>query len=424
MESPTLTVKPTNLYTGPLAIIGLLFFTFGFITWTNSTLIPFLKIACELKTDVEAFFVTSAFYMSYFFLAIPSSTILRKVGFKNGMVLGLIVVAAGSLLFLPAANSRTYGLFLAGLFVQGMGLALLQTAVNPYVSLLGPIESAARRISIMGIANKAAGILSPIIMGALVLKGASALETQLLTATGTARETLLNEMSTRVNTPYVVLAVVLCVVALFLKFSHLPDVAEEEEVITESGPRKTSVFAYPNLVLGVLAIVFYVGAEVIAGDGITQYGKNIGISLDKSKYFSSLTLGAMLIGYIIGIFTIPKYLKQEVALRYSAILGLFFTFGAIFTTGYTSVYCIALMGLANALMWPSIFPLAIKGLGRFTKIGSALLIMGIGPGGGLITLAYAALGGEANPQRGFWVMVVCYAYVLFYAVVGYRKRAW
>jgi len=423
MQTSAVSSKSTTSNAGPLAMIGLLFFTFGFITWTNSTLIPFLKIACELKTDVEAFFVTTAFYLSYFFLAIPSSTILRKVGFKNGMVLGLVVVAVGSLVFIPAANSRTYGLFLTGLFVQGMGLALLQTAVNPYVSLLGPIESAAKRISLMGIANKAAGIISPLIMGALVLKGATQLETRLQTATGAEREGLLTEMATRVNTPYLILTAVLLGVALLLRFSHLPEVAEQEDT-TETATQHTSVFSHPNLVLGVFAIIFYVGAEVIAGDGITQYGKNIGISLDESKYFSSLTLGAMLVGYVIGILTIPKYLKQEMALLYSALLGIVFTIGAIATTGYTSVYCIALMGLANALMWPSIFPLAIKGLGRFTKIGSALLVMGIGPGGGLITLAYAALGGEANPQRGFWVMAICYAYVLFYALVGHKKRSW
>jgi MFS transporter, FHS family, L-fucose permease len=167
-----------------------------------------------------------------------------------------------------------------------------------------------------------------------------------------------------------------------------------------------------------------VAAEVIAGDGIGQYGKNIGINLDTAKNFTAYTLGAMLVGYIIGIIAIPKYLKQETALRYSAILGIVMTLGAIFTTGYTSIMFIALMGLANALMWPAIFPLAINGLGRFTKIGSALLIMGIGPGGGIIPLLYTELGGPVNPQRGFWVMALCYAYILYYAVSGYKKQNW
>ena len=407
----------------PLVMIGVLFFTFGYITWTNGTLIPFLKIACELKTDTQAFLVTTAFYMSYFFLSIPSSFILSKVGFKNGMVIGLLIVAIGSLVFIPAANSRKFELFLGGLFLQGTGLALLQTAVNPYVSILGPIESAAKRISIMGMANKLAGILAPIILGAIVLKGIGGLEDKLkLTQSATEKEALLNELVQRINTPYIALAVVLGLVAVLFWFSKLPEVKEEEETIGTQ--KKDSVFAFPHLVLGVLAIIFYVGAEVIAGDGIGQYGKNIGISLDEAKNFTSYTLGAMLVGYLIGIVAIPKYIKQENALKYSAILGIILTVAAIFTSGYVSVFCIAFMGLSNALMWPSIFPLAIKGLGKFTKIGSALLIMGIGPGGGIIPLAYTAIGGEANPQRGFWMMAICYLFILYYAVAGHKKKSW
>jgi len=410
-------------YLMPLVMIGVLFFTFGYITWTNGTLIPFLKIACELKTDTQAFLVTTAFYMSYFFLSIPSSYILSKVGFKNGMVIGLVIVAIGSLVFIPAANSRKFELFLAGLFLQGTGLALLQTAVNPYVSILGPIESAAKRISIMGMANKLAGILAPIILGAIVLKGIGGLEDKLKATQNVAeKEALLNDLVQRINTPYIALAVVLALVAVLFWFSKLPEVKEEEEI--EGAQKRDSVFAFPNLVFGVLAIVFYVGAEVIAGDGIGQYGKNIGISLDEAKNFTSYTLGAMLVGYLIGIVAIPKYIKQENALKYSAILGIILTVAAIFTSGYVSVFCIAFMGLSNALMWPSIFPLAIKGLGKFTKIGSALLIMGIGPGGGIIPLAYTAIGGESNPQRGFWIMAICYIFILYYAMAGHKKKSW
>lgn len=415
----------TKDYTKPLIIIGVLFFTFGYITWTNGTLIPFLKIVCELKTDTQAFLVASAFYLSYFLLALPSSAILQRVGFQNGMILGLLVVAVGSLIFIPAADSRNFSLFLVGLFTQGMGLALLQTAVNPYISILGPIESAAKRISFMGIANKAAGILAPLILGAIVLKGAGDLERQLSEASGVAREAILDQMASRVHLPYMALAVFLVLIALLIRFVHLPTVHEEDLVADEDlSTQKQSIWQFPQLILGVLAITFYVAAEVIAGDGIGQYGKNIGISLDEAKNFTAYTLGAMLVGYVIGILTIPKYLKQETALRYSAILGLLMTLGAIFTTGYTSIMFIALMGLANALMWPAIFPLSINGLGKFTKIGSALLIMGIGPGGGIIPLLYATLGGPENPQRGFWVMALCYLYILYYAIIGYKKRSW
>lgn len=415
--------KNNNLV--PMMIMALLFFVFGYITWTNGPLIPYLKIVCNLETDVQAFLVTSAFYLSYLFFSLPSATLLNKIGFKNGIIVGLLIVAGGSLVFLPAASSRDFNVFLLGLFLQGSGLALLQTAVNPYLSILGPIESAAKRISIVGIANKFAGIVAPLVVGGILLKGASGLETKLAAATDEIqRNTILAEMGDRIQTPYVWLAIVLVLVAILVFFTNLPEIeAEKEEVVPGQG-EKTSVFQYPNLVLGTLAMICYVGAEVIAGDGIGQYGKNIGISLDDAKHFTSYTMAAMLVGYIIGVIAIPKYLKQEDALKYSAVLGIALTLAAIFTSGYVSITFIALMGLANALMFPAIFPMSIKGLGNFTKIGSAFLVMGIGPGGGLLPLLYAVIGGEHDPQRGFWVMIFCYIYILYFAMAGYKKKSW
>src|SRR3954465_15902862 len=203
-----------------ISIIGALFFIFGFVTWLNGTLIPFLKLACDLKSDAQALLVTFAFYMAYLFLAIPSSIILGKTGFKNGMSLGLAVMAVGALLFIPAASSRNFALFLAGLFVQGMGLSLLQTASNPYISVIGPLESAASRISIMGICNKVAGAVSPLILGAIVWKGASEVEAKLAITTDEAtRATLLQELSQRVIMPYAVMAAVLFLLAIMLRFS-------------------------------------------------------------------------------------------------------------------------------------------------------------------------------------------------------------
>jgi FHS family L-fucose permease-like MFS transporter len=419
--------KKTNVYA--IFIIGVLYFVFGFVTWLNGTLIPFLKLACQLKTDIEAFFVTFAFYMAYFFLAIPSSYILKKTGFKNGMALGLVVMAVGSLIFIPAANTRNFLLFLIGLFVQGAGLALLQTAVNPYISIIGPIESAAKRISIMGICNKVAGILSPIILGALVLKNATSIETQIGTATDAAQKNvLLNELAGRVITPYIIITVVLLLVAFFLSKSKLPDIEEAEEHAEETGTMaKTSVFQFPHLLLGVLCLFVYVGAEVMAGDAIGTYGKSMGMKLDQTKYFTTFTLIAMLVGYVVGIFTIPKIISQQKALSISAVLGLIFTIGVYVSTGYGSITFIALLGLANALMWPAIFPLAIDGLGKFTKIGSALLIMGIA-GGALLPLLYGTLKDKAgvSNQLSFVVcMLPCYAYILYYSVKGYMvgKRA-
>jgi glucose/galactose transporter len=412
-------------YLYQISIIGLLFFIFGFVTWLNGTLIPFLKLACELDT-LQALFVTFAFYISYFFLAIPSSQILKKTGFKNGMALGLAVMAIGCLIFIPAANMRAFPLFLVGLFVQGMGLALLQTASNPYISIIGPIESAAQRISIMGICNKIAGILSPIILSSIVLKNASEIEAQVNAATDAATKSgLLDQLAGRVVMPYVVMAVVLFALAWMIKKSSLPEIdtsAESSDADSALSKSRSSVWQFPHLVLGALAIFFYVGAEVMAGDVIGIYGRSLNFSPDDTKYFTSFTLIGMLIGYVLSILLIPKYISQQSFLKYSAILGIVLTTATYFTTGSTAVSCIALLGLANAVMWPAIFPLAINGLGRFTQIGSAILIMGIA-GGAIIPQLYGFLEKSAGYQSAFlYAMLPCYAYILYYAISGYKPK--
>ena len=417
------TSVPIKKGLNPVIIIGALFFVFGFVTWLNGTLIPFLQLACELTTS-QALLVTFAFYMAYFFLAIPSSYILKVTGFKNGMSLGLFVMAIGALIFVPAAYIRTFPLFLIGLFVQGMGLSLLQTASNPYITIVGPIESAAKRISIMGICNKLAGALSPLILSALVLNGAQAIEDQVKTISNAVlKEELLNALAQRVILPYIIIAFILIVLALLIKYSSLPEIDTDKDYVNEDGiivKPKASVFRYKNLNLGVICLFLYIGVEVMAGDVIGSYGKSIGISLDQTKIFTSYTLVSMVLGYIIGIICIPKYIKQETALMLSAIIGILFTVAAYLSVGYLSVIFIALLGLANSLMWPAIFPLAIKGLGKYTKIGSALLIMGIS-GGAFIPQIYAAIEHVKGPQTAFLIsMLPCYMYILFYAVKGHK----
>lgn len=419
--------KNGSNYLYQISIIGLLFFIFGFVTWLNGTLIPFLKLACELDT-LQALFVTFAFYISYFFLAIPSSQILKRTGFKNGMALGLLVMAVGCLIFIPAANMRAFPLFLTGLFVQGMGLSLLQTASNPYISIIGPIESAAQRISIMGICNKVAGILSPLILSSIVLKNASAIETQINEATDAAvKSGLLQELAGRVVMPYVVMAVVLALLALMIRRSSLPEIDTSAESESDSGASavasgRTSVWQYPHLVMGALAIFLYVGAEVMAGDVIGIYGKSLGFNLDQTKYFTTFTLASMLLGYFLSIALIPKFVSQQNFLKYSAMLGIVLTLLTLVTTGSSAVMCIALLGLANAVMWPAIFPLAINGLGRFTQIGSAILVMGIA-GGAVIPQVYGLLEVSFGHQGAFvMAMLPCYLYILYYAAMGYKPR--
>lgn len=411
-------------YRYQITIIGILFFVFGFVTWLNGTLIPFLKLACQLNT-FQAFFVTFAFYMSYFFLALPSAKILERTGFKNGMALGLAVMAVGCLVFIPAAQARAFPLFLTGLFVQGMGLSLLQTASNPYISILGPLESAAQRISIMGICNKTAGILSPLILSSILLKNAGELEKQVAAATDEAQKNLLlNELAGRVVLPYIVLALVLVALAWMIRRSALPEIdtagTDADSTDTKFSAGKTSMFQFPHVLLGALAIFFYVGAEVLAGDGIGIYARSLGFELDQTKYFTSFTLVGMLVGYVLSIVLIPKYISQQDFMKYSAVLGIALVGLTYFTSGSTAVTCIAALGLANAVMWPAIFPLAINGLGRFTQTGSALLIMGIA-GGAVLPQLYGLLEGPLGYRAAFLVLMLpAYLYILYFAVRGHR----
>lgn len=417
--------KQNKYGAAPMIIIGILFFIFGFVTWLNGPLILFVKLAFNLDTDSKAFLVTTAFFLAYFFLAIPSSWILEKTGMKKGMALGLILMSIGAFIFGTFAAKRNYEICLTGLFVIGSGLSLLQTACNPYISILGPIESAASRISVMGICNKTAGILSPIVISALVMHDIGKLEEKVKAATDeTVRESLLNDFASQIYLPYMVMAGILLVLAFWIIKSALPEINASEvnqaPAESELSKNKTSVFQFPYTLLGAICIFVYVGVEVMAGDAIGIYGKGFSISSDEAKFFTSFTLGAMLLGYVLGLITIPKFISQQTALRISAILGVLFTIAAFLTKGYASVFCVAALGLANALMWPAIFPLAISGLGRFTEKGSALLIMGI-VGGAIIPKAFASLKEQYNFQLVFMaLMIPCYLYILFYSIKGYK----
>jgi len=427
-----------------LAVIAVFFFIFGFLTWLNGILIPFLRTACEL-TNFQAYFVTTAFYISYFVMSLPSSALLKKTGFRKGMSIGLWIMAFGALIFIPAALSRNYGIFLLGLFVQGTGMALLQTAVNPYVTIIGPRESAAKRISMMGIANKFAGAIAPIIIGAHIMKNSNILDQQLATITDAVmRGDLLDQLATRVINPYIIMAVVLVALGFLLSLAHLPEVdtEAEEPSVGETNVNKSSIWHFPHMIIGAIALFFYVGVEVIAGDTIIRYGQSLNIDMSSAKYFTSLTMLGMIIGYVMGILLIPKALSQVNALRISALLGILFTIGAVFTPVSThitmpfrdlvtfdavtltipvTVLFVAMMGLANALVWPAMWPLALNGVGKFTKTASALLIMSV-VGGALIPLVYGKLADIFTTQSAYWVCLPCYLILLYYSLHGYRLK--
>jgi glucose/galactose transporter len=412
-----------------LAVVGVLFFIIGFFTWINGPLITFVRLAFDLD-EVNAFLVLMVFYLSYFFLALPAAALLKRTGMKRGLAISLFVMAVGAAMFGEFSTQRWYPGALSGLFVIGGGLALLQTAVNPYVSILGPIESAAQRIALMGICNKVAGILAPIVIGTLVLHGVGDLATQVEAADAAGKAALLDAFAAKIHLPYLVMAGVLVVVAIGILFSPLPEVKPAEvnaARIEDGGDDGRGLSRFPHLWLGVLCLFVYVGVEVLAGDAIGAYGNGFGLSLDQTKFFTSFTLTAMLLGYLAGLVAIPRFVSQERYLAISASLGVLFALGALLTHGYVSVGFVAALGFANAMMWPAIFPLAIKGLGRHTETGSALLIMGIA-GGAILPQAFAVLKQHYDFQAVFAALAIPgYLYILYYALAGHRvgvaKRA-
>lgn len=417
----TLVQKPVQAKWMTVGTIGLFFFIFGFVTWLNGILIPYLKISCELN-HFESYLVAFSFYVAYVIMAIPASWILKRTGLKSGMMYGLFVMAAGALFFVPAAMTRTYGMFLTGLFVMGTGLAILQTAANPYITLLGPIESAAQRISIMGICSKSAGIVATFIFGVMALSDGDALLASLKNMDEVQKAVTLNELAARVIVPYAGMAVVLILIGLFVRFSGLPEIdpndqnTEDDDSVHAS---RTSIFQYPYLLLGVIAIFCDVGLEIVAGDTIISYGISQGIPVAIAKHFTSMTMVAMIIGYTAGVIAIPRYLSQSTALRICAIAGIILTILALSVPRAASVVFIAMLGMANSLIWPSVWPLAIEGLGKFTRIGSSLLIMG-NLGGALVPLLYGRLADVINPQMAYIVVIPCYFFILYYAVSGHK----
>lgn len=407
-------------YIKQVITIGFFFFIFGFVTWVNGTLIPYLRIACELE-EWQAYLVTFAFYISYTFMALPSSRILQLTGIIKGMQVGLLIMAAGCLLFVPAAMMRYYPLFLLGLFVVGAGTTLLQTAVNPYITKLGDPARAAQRMSIMGICNKFAGILAPMILGAIILKNSDGLLAELESLAPAAKTVRLDELAKDVIMPYIVLTIVLCIIAFSIKYAHLPEITPSEEGPAIS-PASAGQSHNTAFILGFMAIFVSVAAEVIAGDTIGNYGIYHGVRLDVAKSLTSWTLASMLTGYVLGALFIPKLISQEKAFLYSSLLGTLLTLLAVFVPGQTSIVFIALLGFANAMLWPAIWPLALRGLtGALLNRGSAILIMGIA-GGALLPLVYSWLSHISNNQLAYLLLVPCYLFNVYYQISRTKKQ--
>lgn len=401
-----------------LALMAGLFALFGCVTWLNGVLIPFLKLVCRLDT-FEALLVTFAFYIAYFVMALPSARVLEITGYRRGMAVGLAVMAAGAVAFVPAALLRSYGIFLSGLFVQGTGLCLLQTAANPYVIILGPRESAARRISIMGVCNKLAGAISPMLLGALIFADLGNVQS---TGFGSAGAAALSHLSYRLIAPYLAMAAALLALAIGVERCGLPEPREPPAELDRRDGGRFRWSRHPLLFFGFWALFFEMAVEVIAGDTIVLYGQALHFPIRSARFFASLTLSAMVIGYLLGIALIPKRLSQERALALSACLGLVLTVAIALTHGIVSVLVVASLGFANAVLWPAIFPLAITGLGEHTKTGSAIMIMAI-LGGAVVPPVYGLLARAIGNQMAYLALVPMYGVMLSYAVYARRKMS-
>ncbi|MFT3934442.1 MAG: sugar MFS transporter [Chitinophagaceae bacterium] len=438
MEKPVATVDAGSLSKRDtvvsMAFIGMLFFIFGFVTWVNAILIPYFKIACELS-NFQSYLVAFAFYISYLLISVPASYLLNRVGFKKGMMLGFWFMSFGAIVFVMAAFYRAYPVFLAGLFSIGAGLSVLQTAANPYITILGPRESAAQRISIMGICNKGAGILAPLLFAAVIFRpNDTALFNQLHALSADERSLQLDLLIRRVIVPYTIVAAVLALLGFLVRVSPLPEINTSHEApeLAATNAGKKSIFEFPHLILGAVAIFLHVGTQVIAVDTIISYAGTMGIKLVEAKVFPSYTLFATITGYILGIILIPKYVSQLHALRFCTMLGfllsllIYFTHGQVVFLSHAtdiSIWFVVALGFANSLVWAGIWPLALHELGKFTKLGASVMIMGL-CGNAFLPLIYGHFADAYGPRAAYLVLLPCYAYLIFYAVWGYRIRRW
>jgi len=417
--------------TVPIIIIGMMFFVFGFATWINAMLIPYFKIACEL-THFQSYLVTFAFYISYLVISVPSSFMLKKIGFKKGMMIGFWVMAAGAFVFVPAAQTRAYGLFLCGLFLIGIGLSVLQTAANPYVTILGAKNRAAQRISIMGICNKTAGIIAPLLLAAAILRpGDNALLQSIQHMDTMDKDKVLDAFIRRVIVPYACVGTVLVILGFVVRFSPLPEI---ENFKDEEAPVKDAdnIFNYPHLILGAVAIFLHVGSQILAIDSIISYAHGMGISMMEAKVFPSYTLFATICGYLLGITFIPWGISQVNALRFCTLLGVVLSLLVVTSRGHSfflghhadiSIWFLVMLGFANSMIWAGIWPLALDRLGSHLKLGASILIMGLS-GNAILPLLYGYLADKYSLQMGYWILLPCYLYLVFYAFYGYKIKTW
>lgn len=412
-------------YYASLAMLGCLFFVFGLVSWVNSILVPYFKVACELKSEVQGYLAQFAFYIAYLVMTIPASALLSRTGYKKGALIGLWILAGGALLFIPAALSRTYNLFLLALFTMGTALAILQTVANPFVTIIGPIESAAKRISVMGICNKFAGILAPILFSAIVIAPQKPRMDAIAAGTlsGAEKEAALDALLHGVIPPYLVLGVVLFLFGILFYRSSLQDINPAKNAPATDEGRK-SIFAYPYLVLGVLALFCHLGTQALSVNTIIGFAAESGAGSGAILPWSSLTLACTLLGYFIGVLLIPKVLSQQQMLRVVTCVILLLSVLVPLLPPEKAVWCLVLMGIPNSVVYAGIWPLAIHDLGKWTNLGSAIMVMAL-CGSAIFPLIYASIADATGSlHTAYWLLLPAALYMVYYAFAGHRINHW
>ena len=403
----------------PFVLITSLFFLWAFGVNLNDILIPHLKKAFGL-TDFQSSFIQVAFFGGYFLAAFPAGRLIERIGYKKGILTGLLLCAIGAVLFLPASSAGVYGFFLFALFVMACGQSFLEVAANPYVTILGPPESAERRLNFAQSFNSVGAVLSPLIGRALILTGIEYTPAQLAVMSAAQVDTYRATEASTVRLPYLLMAGIFLVVAAFIYFAHLPDMTEHVEDPPASTPIGDSVFAHPHLVKGVIAQFFYVGAQVGVASFVIRFAQHSvpGMAARLAAYY---LLGHQ-IGFMCGRFAGSALMKRIPAARMLsafAIGCLICVTVALSASGIVPVWAIVLIGFFHSIMFPTIFALGIKNLGPLTKRGSSLMVMAI-IGGAVFPAIMGRISDASSIQTAFVVPLACYLYILYFALTGYK----
>lgn len=394
-------------YALPLAFVGLMFFSVGFALGINSFLIPVLKETLQLPSGA-AYSLLAATFIPFLLFGYPASRTIAAIGYKRTMSVSFLIFAVAFVLFVLSARFESFALFLVASFVSGAGNAYLQASVNPYVTILGPIRSAARRISIMGICNKLAWPVAPVFFAAVVPDASHVKIADLYL-------------------PFYIIIGAFVLLGILSLLAPLPEVkAAGEDAESEDdcpyAANKTSILQFPHLLLGVLTLFIYVGVETLSLSTAVDYAKTL--QLDNPDLYAWIPSIGMVVGYICGIIFIPKYLSQDAAMRICACIGVVGSLLIVLLPAQISIWAIFPMALGCSLMWPALWPLAMADLGKFTKTGSALLTMAIA-GGAVIPTIFGLLQGKgdmAEAQGAYWLAVPCFLFILYYGIAGYKIR--